>query len=161
MKTLIAWTGKSGTTAEVVKEMAGELGEGTLTVDLKKESMPDPSNYERVIVGGSIYAGSVHKKLKAFCETYEEVLLARPLGIFLCALSGDDTDEKLERNFPDRLIKHARIKKWLGGRFIFADHSFFIRAMMKKIMKSSEDTDNIRTSEIKKFAAAMKQNGEA
>jgi menaquinone-dependent protoporphyrinogen oxidase len=160
MKTLIAWTGKSGTTEEVVREMAGEMGEGTVSVDLKKGSMPDPSEFERVIVGGSIYAGNVHKSLKAFCDKYEEELLARPFGIFLCALSGEDMAEKLERNFPARLAAHARIKEWLGGRFIFADHNFIMRAMMKKIMKSSEDIDNIRTVEIKKFAAAMKQSGE-
>ncbi len=161
MKTLIAWTGKSGTSAEVVKKMAGELGDETLVVDLKKESMPDPSQFERVIVGGSIYAGSIHKNLKAFCEKHEEELLARPLGIFLCALRGEDMEEKLQQNFPARLVQHARIKEWLGGRFIFAEHNFLIRAMMKKIMNSSEDTDNIRTGEIKNFAVVMKKNGEA
>jgi menaquinone-dependent protoporphyrinogen oxidase len=159
MRTLIAWTGKSGTTAEVVKKMAGELGEETVTVNLRKESMPDPSDFERVIIGGSIYAGSIHKNLKAFCEKHEEAMLSRPLGIFLCALSGDDTTEKLDCNFPARLLEHAWIKEWLGGRFIFAEHNFIIRAMMKKIMNSSEDTDNIRIGEIGKFAMAMKQDG--
>jgi menaquinone-dependent protoporphyrinogen oxidase len=161
MKTLIAWTGKSGTTAEVVKEIAGELGEGTVSVDLKRGGMTDPSEFERVIIGGSIYAGSIHKNLKVFCEKYEEALLARPLGIFLCALSGEDTAEKLERNFSAGLVEHARIKEWLGGRFIFAEHNFLIRAMMKKVMNSSEDTDNIRTGEIKNFAAVMKKKDEA
>lgn len=159
MKTLIVWTGKSGATEEIADRLASAIGGETVTARLGKGKAPDPSEFDRVIAGGAVYAGGVDKKLKTFCEEHMQSLLARPLGLFLCSLKGDDTREKMERSFPALLLEHATVKEWLGGRFIFGDHNFFIRAMMKKIMESSEDVDNIRHEAIAAFAAAMNGNG--
>ena len=161
MNTLIVYAGKSGTCEEMVERMAARLDGNVVRVNVKKDSVPDPAEFDRVIVGGSIYAGSLNKKVSGFCTSYEETLLARQTALFLCSLREEDTEENFARSFPERLRKSAAAEAWLGGRFIFSQHNFVIRGMMKKIMGTDEDADTTRPEEADRLVSAISNSATA
>ena len=76
MKLLIAYTSKNG-----VAKRCAEMLEKTLSktanidvVDLLVNT-PDPSEYDAVVLGGSIRFGSFNKKLKVFLKNNKEIPL--------------------------------------------------------------------------------------
>lgn len=160
MNTLVAYAGKSGTTATMA-ETIGAAFDGEVTMsdlkenDPKKGKGPNPSNFDRIVVGGAIYAGSVNKTIRAFCERHAEVLKEKKLGLFLCSLRQEDAEENFARNFPAEIRSNAAAEAWLGGRFVFSEHNFVIRGMMKKILESDEDVENLRPEEARRLAEAL------
>ena len=151
MNTLIVYAGKSGTTKKMATFLRDSLeGEVTLA-NLRKNRAPDPAAYDRVLIGGAVYAGSLDKVVRRFCEKYLESLKNRKIGLFLCSLREEDADGNFARNFPPELRTHASSERWLGGRFIFAEHTFVIRAMMKKLTGKDTNVDNLQWDKAKQF----------
>ncbi|MFW5695954.1 MAG: flavodoxin domain-containing protein [Alkalispirochaeta sp.] len=167
MKVLIAYAGKKGATAELAQEMAGAIARGSSAgdslagtaqvslVDLRRTPTVDPADYDRVIVGGAVYVGSVHKAVAEFCRTNLEKLRPRPVALFLTALREDDVEGAFERSFPQELRAHAMEEVWLGGRIRFAEHNVLVRSMLRKIMQRHDDMDTLRWDEARRLATAV------
>ena len=82
MKTAIIYTSKHGTTARVAQMISEGLGKNeTELFDLKKNKKIDPSPFEKIIVGGSIHAGAIPKKLHSFLNKNQDILLKKSLEI--------------------------------------------------------------------------------
>lgn len=155
MRTLIAYAGKHGTTEELAGTIREEMAGEAAMADLCRDGAADPAEYDIVIIGGAVFAGSVHKAVRRFCENHEAALLSRPLGLFLCSLREEELEETLARSFPAALREHAAEERWLGGRIIFSRHNPLVRGILKKLIGSEEDVDRMRRGEAKELAAAM------
>jgi menaquinone-dependent protoporphyrinogen oxidase len=155
MSTLIAYAGKHGATAELAQIMREAMAGEAETADLLRGKKIDPVGFDTVIVGGAVFAGSVHKAVRRFCEEHEETLRSRRLALFLCSLREEDAEDTFARSFPAALREYAAEERWLGGRIIFSQHNPLMRGMLKKLIGSSEDIDTLRREEAGKLAAAV------
>ena len=83
MKTLIAYSTKHGCTEKTSKELKEYLGGDVTLVNLKTEPNPEFDKFDRVIIGGSIHAGQVQKRVKEFCLKNSNELKSKELGLFI------------------------------------------------------------------------------
>lgn len=153
MKILIAY----GTKHEFAKKCSERLLEklhGNIKLcNLKKQNQLDLQEYDKIIIGGSIYAGQIQKEVKEFCLKNLEELKKKKLGLFICGMTeGNKAMEQLDKVFPEELIKNAIVKENFGGEFVFSKMNFMEKFIIKKIAKTSEDITNLKEENIDKFA---------
>jgi menaquinone-dependent protoporphyrinogen oxidase len=121
---------------------------------LKENSQPDISTFETVIIGGSIYAGQVSKKIKTFCKENETLLLQKKIGLFISGMEPDkeSQEKELKAAFPEVLLKKSEIASFLGGEFLFEKMNLFFRMIAQKIAKTKENVEQIDKERIEEFA---------
>jgi len=156
MKTLIAYCTTHGCTEKNAHELKNFLGEDVTLVNLKKEINPDIENYERVIIGGSIHAGQIQKKIKLFCNNNLEQLKYKELGLFICCMEEGRTAQKqLQDAYPEELYYKAKATGCFGGEFNFEKMNFFEKLIVKKVAKVEKSTTKINQKAIKSFSKKM------
>ncbi len=156
MKTLIAYSTTHGCTEKIAEQMSSYLdGEATL-VNLKKNSSPGISGFDRVIIGGSIHAGQIQKRVKDFCNENPGELLKKELGLFItCMETGETAQKQLMEAYPEELLCHAKITAFFGGEFDFKRMNFFEKLIVKKVAHVKESTSHVDTESVKKFTKRM------
>ena len=160
MKTAIIYASKYGTTekvAHLIAESLKEIGEVSL-ISLAKKSTENINSYDKVILGTSVYAGSSSRKMKLFCIENQDVLLQKPLGLFVCGMEPSEEKRQLEiqNAYPDYLLEKAQAATFLGGEFLFEKMNFLEKMIIKKIAKTTTSVSNIDYAEIQAFAGKMK-----
>ncbi len=129
MKILIAYAGKSGTTEKCAK-LLGQRLPGAVLADLNVET-PDISNYDVIVVGGSIRAGQLQKKAKLFLEQNAGVLKTKKAAYFICCSSIGSKSQYFEANFPKELLTGSLGYECFGGEMDISR----LRGMDKLIAK--------------------------
>ena len=170
MKTLILFTSKYGS-AEKCANLLGEKLNGDVNIiNLKQTKDVTLSDYDKVIVGCSIYAGNVQAEIKDFCTNNLDSLLGKPFGLFMSCMT--DKNEEIrsyaEKSFSNELINHATVIDSLGAVFNFKKMNFFERQVIKMILNSKNKTgefnikvdgktniSTISNEKILKFASVM------
>lgn len=100
-KTLVAYVTKGGATGEAAAAIANTLREKcglqVDLVDLKKQSKPDITPYNNIVVGGGVRAGKVYKEALEFVE---QDLSGKRVAFFICSGAAGNPlrhDEVLEK----------------------------------------------------------------
>lgn len=156
MKTLIAYGTRHGCTEKCSKLVSAKIDGKVDLCDLKAVKSIDLSQYNKVIIGGSIYMGKIQKEVSEFCLKNLDILKDKKVGLFICCMrEGDFAETQLKDSFPKDLIDNAIAKENLGGEFIFKKMSFMERLIVKKVSKIYEDTSNILNERIISFANSM------
>lgn len=121
MKTLIVYATTHGAAAECARRVAERMEGPADVADLKRTPNADPGPYGRVILGCSVYGGSVQKEARRYCRAYREQLLQKPMGIFLSCFAEDEQNVRayLKRNFPPEIVERLAACSGLGGAFYF------------------------------------------
>ena len=152
MKTLIIYGSNHGCAkkcAELLKEnLKGEVD----IVDIRKDITLDLNNYDKVVIGGSIYMGKIQKEIEEVCESYCDNLKEKKLGLFICCMNEENVEKQIKDNFPEKLILSAKVQGYFGGAFNFKDMNFFERFIIRKVFKSLANTnDKFKGIDMKKF----------
>jgi menaquinone-dependent protoporphyrinogen oxidase len=156
MRTAIVYASKHGTTEKMAQMIQKDLGEDKAQLfNLKEERNIDLNQFEQIIIGGSIHAGQIQKRIKDFCEHNTVDLLQKRLGLFLCCMDEKRAEEQFNNAYPETLRSHAISKKVLGGEFLFEKMNFFERAIVKKIAKVNESQHNIDEEKVREFVLEM------
>lgn len=156
MKTLIAYATKHGTTEKCAHMLKESIGGEIDLVDLGKDSTVSPESYDTVIIGGSVYAGSIRKEVTAFSRKHLETLKKKNIGLFICGLGeGEEAEKELRASFPAELLENAKAKAAFGGELIFGNLSFLERVIMKKMTKSDQDVSKLHEDVIHDFSDKM------
>lgn len=156
MKTLILYATSRGCTEKAAMHLKEHL-EGVVTVNLKKDMVPDLSDYDNIIIGGSIHVGQMQKPVKKFCRDNMFQLLTKKLGLFICCMQeGDNARQQFDAAYPAELREHAAAEGLFGGEFIFAEMNFFQKAIVKKVSGHSEDVSTLDKEAVAAFAEAFK-----
>jgi menaquinone-dependent protoporphyrinogen oxidase len=156
MNSLIVYCSSHGTT-EKAAHLLGEQLEGEVTiVDLKKKPLPDLTSYDAVVIGGSIHAGNIQRKVKQFIQQHEKDLMTKRIGLFLCCMyDGDKANEQFELAFPKELRERSLSNGLFGGEFIFTKMNFLERQIVKKVVGVKEDRSTLNEQYIKEFAMQL------
>lgn len=154
MKTSIIYMSSHGTTEKIAKMIQAELPKQDIEViNLKTNKKPDLKAFDQVILGASIHAGVIPKRMRNLIIDNCEELKSKKLGLYLCCMEeGAKAQEQFKEAFPEELREYAKSAKLLGGEFNFEKMNFIERMMVKKIAGTNESVSKIKVDEIKKFA---------
>ena len=141
MKLLIAYTSKNG-----VAKRCAEMLEKTLSktadidvVDLLVNT-PDPSEYDAVVLGGSIRFGSFNKKLKVFLKNNKEKLTALPCAVYICCGLPHRYDEYAEIVLPRKFYPSLGVHHF-GGELKPERVKGFDKMVIKSVRASITNAD--------------------
>jgi len=154
MKTIILYATKYGVAAEIAQRIAKEIS-GAVIHNLK-EKIPSLADYDCIIIGSSVYAGSIRKEAKEFLLKNENVLLEKKLGVFVSGIGADGEKKYFDANFPLEILEKAKAAGFLGGIFDPKKAGAFERFIIKLIVKHSNYINIIDEDKIIKFAEIMK-----
>ncbi|HBL76537.1 MAG: hypothetical protein A2W90_00515 [Bacteroidetes bacterium GWF2_42_66] len=158
MKTLIVYMSTHGCTENVVNELKENLGSNTSIVNLKKNSNPDLKEYGRIIIGGSIHAGQIQRKVRDFCERNLDVLRFKEIGLFICCMYEEQVaKDQLKNAFPEKLHQYSKTEAIFGGEFNFARMNFLEKMIVKNVAHVKESVSNVDHKAIEKFARRMEK----
>jgi len=155
MKTIILYATKYGAAQEIAQRIAVKI-DGSVLHNLK-EDLPSLESFDCIILGSSVYAGSIRKEAKKFLLQNADVLTEKKYGLFLCGLGADSKDAYLSANFSPDIIQKAKAADFLGGIFDPEKANGFERLIIKIISKKSGCINMLNDRKIEKFAEAMKE----
>ncbi len=156
MKTLIAYCSHHGCTEKTAIELKNYLDPDVELCNLKKDVIPDLMEFDRIVVGGSIHAGRIQKKVKDFCHSNLDLLLGKEVGLFICCMEeGEGARRELDQSFPEELLLMAKASAYFGGEFNFQKMNFFEKMVVRKVAHVEETTSRIDHSSIQKFSEKM------
>lgn len=153
MKALIIYMSTHGTTEKVVDRLSNLLGYNTSTiVNLKNQEVPDLDKFDTVIIGGSVHAGKIQKKIRKYCDSHLHKLLEKQLGLFMCYMDIKNEDQEFENSFPKSLIDHAKATGFFGGEFNFDKMNLIEKFIAGKVTGNSKSVSRINSQAINHFA---------
>ena len=152
MKTLILYASKYGAAEEIARRIAREMSDAVVH-DLKQGGIPPIADFDCVIIGSSVYAGSVRKEAKTFVAKNADVLGQKRLGLFISGFAKDD--KYFATNYPQSLLDKVKAKGFLGGIFDPKKAGGFERLIIKIVMKQNSYVDSIDGDAISKFVEEL------
>lgn len=136
--------------------MKNYLGGNVTLVNLKKEPNPSIEPYQRVIVGGSIHAGQIQKRVKEFCNHNLNELRKKELGLFICCMEeGETAGKQFDEAYPEELQRYAKATAIFGGAFDFERMSFLEKMIVKKVAQVKHSTSKVDFEAVRKFTRRM------
>ncbi len=156
MSTLIVYATKYGFTKTCAEILAKKLGENVDIYDLNS-NLPDLKKYDKVIIGGSIYAGKIRKPVMRFCTDNLNTLKGKKLGLFICGMAKEeDAQKQLDSSFPQDLLGVCAAKGFFGGECNYEKMNFLEKFIMKKITGSKQSQSKVAEDNITRFAGMMR-----
>lgn len=155
MKTIIVYASKHGTTESVAGLIAQKLQGNVEQKNIKKEKNIDLSQFDRVIIGGSIHAGQIQRKVKSFCEKNMVTLLHKEIGLFLSCMDDKKAQEQFDNNFQEVLRNHAKGKAIIGGEFRMEKMNFIERGIVKKVAGIENSVSSLKPEKIDEFVHSL------
>ena len=150
---------RHGTTAKVSAELKEKLGaEKTTLVDLENDQMPSLDEFQTVIIGGSVHAGTIQQELTTFCFKNKSELLKKRLGLFMCFMNNDLRELEFEDSFPIDLRKHAAAKGFVGGEFLIEKMNPLEKDAVRKVKGIDQSVYRIDKNAIHKFIEDIKSD---
>ena len=140
MKTLVLYASKYGMT----KKIANIVVRHRTNVHLFniKKFTGSLNDYDEIILGTPVYAGTINKDIKKILNSYKSELLSKKLSVFLVGMNPDNENEVIKMNFDEEIINHANIK-YTGGAFQFEKMNFLFKMIVKKIAKTDQSQEMI------------------
>ena len=157
MNYLIVYMSRHGTTAKVAAELKEKLGaEKTTLVNLEEDEVPSLTEFQTVIIGGSVHAGTIQQELMTFCTRNKRDLLRKRLGLFMCFMNNDLRDLEFEDSFTPDLREHAMAKGLFGGEFLFEKMDQLEKESVRKVKGIEDSVSRIDKNAIHKFIEGIK-----
>jgi menaquinone-dependent protoporphyrinogen oxidase len=154
MSTLIAYMTRHGCAEKASELLEGKMNDDVTIINLKKDSKPNLSKFDTIIIGGSIHAGKIQKGIKNFCQKNLNMLLKKRLGLFLCCMEeGEAAQKQFDDAYSEELRNHATAAGLFGGEFNLNKMNFFERAIVKKAANISENVSKLNEAAIHQFAS--------
>jgi menaquinone-dependent protoporphyrinogen oxidase len=156
MRAILIYTTKHGTTLKVANTILHSSKHNISLNNLKKNSNPNLENYELVIIGSSLHAGSISRKMKKYLKHNENILLSKKLAIYLCGMQEAKTEEQFSANFSEKLRNHSFATTFVGGEFLFEKMNFVQKSIIKKISGVEESVSRIKDDALQEFIHALR-----
>ena len=154
MKTIILYATKYGAATEIAQRIAKKI-EGAFLYNLNQGDL-SLAEFDCVIIGSSVYAGSIRKEAKAFLSQNANALHEKKLGLFLCGIDAESANKYFDDNFPKEIMQKAKAVCFAGGIFNPKKANGAERFIIKLITKKSSLIDTIDEKKIELFAQEMK-----
>jgi menaquinone-dependent protoporphyrinogen oxidase len=151
MSTLIMYASKHGSAEKCAEKLSEKLTGKVDLCNIKEGKIPDLTGYEKIIIGGSIYAGRIQKELGDFCLKNIGLLKEKKTGLFICCMVKSSEEAQIKSSFPKELLSSAVVKESFGGEFRFKDMNLAEKVITKMVSKAlSKKDDSMSISDMKK-----------
>lgn len=159
MQTLIVYQSKHGTTEKIVKGIQMSFGyDKCEIVNLNAKNVINIDKFDRIIIGGSIHAGTIQKGIKKFISKYRDILMNKELGLFLCCMyKGNERIKQFNNAYPEELRNNAKAKGIFGGELIFEKMNFLEKFIVKKTTKTNSNVSDIDSNAVSVFINEMQK----
>ena len=148
---------KHGTTTKISEIIQTKLGSECAIFNLKKSSPANLDEYETLIIGGSIHAGSMQSKLRKYMTENLNVLLKKSIALFLvCMDKTEKRNTQFNNAFPVELRDVSIANGFMGGEFNFDEMNFIEKTIIKKISGKSSNVSEIDIDAIEEFTNILK-----
>jgi len=134
MKTLVVYATKYGCTQECASILEEYL-QGEVKILTAEKCRYDLMQFDTIIIGGSVYMGTMRKDITKFCKRNEKILLRKKIGLFACCYTPKGTEGYLETLFPHNLLTYAAYATIVGGRMDYEKMSFAYRKLFQSLNK--------------------------
>ena len=160
MKTGIIYISKHGTTQKVAEIIAEKLNsENVEIINLRDNQIIDLNDYDRIIIGASIHAGSANRKTKLFCKKNTDILLTKKIGLYICSVEkGDKGVVQFNNAYMEEFRKHAKSIGLLGYEFNLGKMNFIEKFIVKVIAGSKKSISEIDYEAISNFVNEFEKN---
>ena len=159
MKFLIIYASRYGSTEKCAESLSEKLKGETNLINIQKQSNIDPSNYDTIILGGSIKMGQVLAALKNFALNNLSTLKQKKVALFLCCGFPENLNEHLKNNFPDELISKAICKECFGGELntskMTLGEKLITKMVTSKTKKEGKSMPHLLPENIDKMAEIL------
>lgn len=155
-KTLIVFATRHGCTEKCATTLKSKLKGMIELRNLKNSAASNLDEYETIIIGGSIHAGRIQRKVARFCATNLDTLLKKKIGLYLCCMEeAEKAGEQFNNAYPQELIAHATATGIFGGEFNLESMNRLDRFIVKKVAKVDKSISKLSEESISKFIAEM------
>jgi menaquinone-dependent protoporphyrinogen oxidase len=153
MKTLILYGTAYGCTEKCAFKLAKCIKGDVRLLNLEGNKEIDMTDYEIVIIGGSIRLGRMNRSVSNFCRKNFDVLLEKNIGLFICCMNEiDHAKEYFRAGFPRELQNQAIAKGFFGGELNLEEMTSFERSLLKNVINIDKSISLIKEDNIKDFA---------
>lgn len=135
MNTLIVYASKHGSAKHCAEILLSKLVGQVDLLNVKEGKTPELTQYNQIIIGGSIYAGRIQKEILDFCNSNIKELSDKRIGLFICCMNAKEEEKQLATAFPKELLDCSLVNKSFGGEFKFKEMSFWERLISKMVSK--------------------------
>lgn len=155
--TLIVYKSRYGTTAQCANELFHLLNGKVDMCNLSdRKHLPDLSNYDTVVIGGSIHYGKIQKEIVDFYTQQIQTLRDKRLGLFInCLYSGEKAIRQLDTAFPHTLFPQVVVRDFFGGELPFDKMNFWERLVTKSVIQGEKMEVKLSKKKIKHFAERL------
>jgi menaquinone-dependent protoporphyrinogen oxidase len=155
MSTIVIYMSKHGCAEKAARIIAEHLpGKDASIIDLKTKAGIDLERYDTVIIGGSIYLGSLQKGLRKFCDKNLPALLTKKIGLFICCMNQDDAARKhYESVFDESLRSRAVAAGIFGGELDFEKLSLIEKSVIGQVVNITASVSRFDEAVVREFAA--------
>lgn len=144
MKVLVVYGTKSGCTTGVAEEIGKTLSGRGASVDVvPAETAGHPGDYDAVVVGSGVRAGTWHEPVRTWVKSNADALKGRPVAFYTCGMMITQGAEKADevRAYTDALVAEAGVEPvdigLFAGWFEPKEFSFAERTILK-LMKTPQ-----------------------
>ncbi len=136
MNSAIIYATKHGFTKECSEYLRTELDGSVELIDISEKHNIELKKYDKLVIGTSVYAGNINKKMKSFLYENEEAISKKDYILFLC--SGSMDERYWFENFPDAIVKNAKGKFHFGSGLKKSSLSILEKVLLMMIGKYRE-----------------------
>jgi menaquinone-dependent protoporphyrinogen oxidase len=155
MKVLIAYCSRYGTAHQCATDIAKRITAEVDVVDLADTRDIDLSPYGMVVIGGSVYAGKIERRILSFCESHRTQLSQKDLAVYLCCLyQGERALQQLHEAYPDWMLAHAFHAALPGGELRYAELRWRDKMAVRGVARPGEDVRLLKPEALQALAAA-------
>lgn len=151
MNTIIIYSSKYGCTKDCANILKNKLSDNVTIVDINNNNKIELSKFDKIIIGSSIYVGSVSKKIQVLCNDNVELLNKKQVGIFLCCGFSEQADKYLKSNFPSSLLESANAIGIFGSEARLEKRKFLDKLINEAVSKGNYDSFRISQDNIDNF----------
>jgi menaquinone-dependent protoporphyrinogen oxidase len=153
MNTAIIYGTNHGSTHKCAVTLSNKLGSDTKLFNLDNGADIELPEFDTIIIGGSIHAGSINKNVRKFIDKNIKILIQKNIGLYLCCMyEGEKALEQFQNAYPEDLRNKAKAHGLFGGEFDFEKMNFLEKAIVKKVANVEKSVSNLNYSNIKGFA---------
>jgi Flavodoxin len=155
-KVAVVFSTKHGTTEKVAQYIATLLGGDVTLISLEDNKMPDLAAFDCIVIGGSIYAGKIRKKVASLCAQNLSVMQQKRVALFVCGMNDKEYDAELRNAFPESLRSHAVWAGVVGGEFYIDRMNFVERFLIRKISGVTTFVSKLDFERIEELVTAIR-----
>ncbi len=154
MAIAIIYKSKHGTTLKVAELLKEKINDNHIDIiGSRNLKSADLSDYDFIIVGGSIHAGRLQNDLTSLMKKQEDLLLQKNFALYLCCMEDDEkAKQQFTDVFPEIFRKKAICTLLAGGEFIFEKMNMLEKAIIKKISGVDKSVSKLNHKAIDEFA---------